>query len=129
MLNETCCVVVGGETVDDEAVGEVALARDGDALAGNSGGLGKELVSGGVGGRYAGDEQGEVEEVAPVEGKVLDLGLRDGACDLAAVGLEERSFGVDVNDRLSGADFERDWEIKGRADGEGDVASGMVKPG
>ena len=63
-------VVVGGEAVDDEAVGEVALAADGDALAGDGGGFGEELIAGGVGGRDAGDEEREVEEVAAEQGEV-----------------------------------------------------------
>ena len=82
-------VVVGGEAVDDEGVGEVALAADGDALAGDGGGFGEELGAGGVGGRDSGDEEGEVEEVAAEQGEVLDLFGGDGLGDFAAVQLDE----------------------------------------
>ena len=41
-------VVIGGEAVDDETVGEVALAADGKALSGNSRGFGEQLVARGV---------------------------------------------------------------------------------
>ena len=88
-LDEAGGVVVGGEAVDDEGVGEVALAVDGDALAGDGGGLGEELVGGGVGGGDARNEEREVEEVAAVVGEVRDFGLRDGGGDLAAVGFKD----------------------------------------
>src|SRR4051812_45139377 len=60
-------IVVRGESVNDEAVGEIALAGYGNSLPWHRRGFGEELVAGGVGGRDAGDEQREVEEVASVE--------------------------------------------------------------
>ena len=60
-------IVVGGKAVDDEAVGEIALAADRNALPGHGGGLGEKLVARGVGGRDAGHQQREIQEVAAVE--------------------------------------------------------------
>jgi hypothetical protein len=62
--SKACGVIIGGETVDDEAVGEVALTVDGVALSGNGGGLGEELGAGGVCGGDAGGEQSQVKIVA-----------------------------------------------------------------
>ena len=87
-------IVVGGQSVDDEAVGEIALAADGNTLAGDGRGLGEKLIGGGVGGRHAGDQQGEIEKIAPVDRQVVDLGLRHRSGDLAAGRFEDGGFGV-----------------------------------
>ena len=68
-------IVVGGQTVHDEVVGEVALAADGDALAGHRRRLGEELSAADVGRRDPWHEKREVEKIAPVQRQVLDLRL------------------------------------------------------
>ena len=125
-------VVVGGEAVDDEGVGEVALGGDRDAGARHRGGLGEPLVGAGVRPRHARREQGEVEIVPPVERQVVDLLRRDRRRDLRADGLHERRFGGD-RDRLReggaqghrhlhrGADVEPQPPLPGSGAGGGDV--------
>ena len=97
-------IVVGRQAVDDEAVGEVALAGDGQPLTRHRGRFGEQLRAVGVGGRHAGNEQRQVEEVPAVHRQVLDLRLRHRADDLAARGFERlgvgdhRDGGVDAGD-------------------------------
>ena len=108
-------IVVGGKAIHDEVVGEIALAADRDSLAGHGGGFGEELVAGGVGGRDAGNQQREIEEVAPVERQVGDLGLRHGARDLAARRFEHRRLAADGDVGRGRRDGERDRQFKSGA--------------
>jgi hypothetical protein len=71
---QTGGIIVRRQPIDDEAVGQVALAVDGNALAGDRGGLGEQLVAADVGWRNAWNEEREVEEVAPVHRHTLNLG-------------------------------------------------------
>ena len=53
-------IVVGGETVDDEVVRQVALTGDRDALARHRGRFGKQLRAPDVGRRHSRNEQREI---------------------------------------------------------------------
>src|SRR5689334_23216517 len=74
-------IVIGGETVHDEIVGEVSLAADGKALSGDGRRFGEQLIAGGVGGGDAGDEQCQIQETASIEGQAAYLALCDCAGD------------------------------------------------
>ena len=96
---------------------------------GHGGSFGEELGAGDVGRRHAGDEQREIQEVAAVHRQVPDLGLRDGAGDLAARRLEDDRLRVTVTLVSSRADFQRHRQLERRADGErqcaGDVGESL----
>ncbi len=110
-------VVVGGETIDDEIVRKVSLAADGKALARYRGRFGEQLVAGGVGGRDAGDQEREVQEIPSVEGQVSDFSLRYGACDLCAGFVQYLRIAGDHDIGIQRGNRELDVEIKGGANG------------
>ena len=109
-------VVVRGDAVDDEAVGEVALAGHGEALSRNGRGLGEELGARGVGRRHAGHEEREVQEVAAVHGQADHFGRRDRPRDLAARGFDGGGVAGDGDSLFQAADLEGDRNLEGGAD-------------
>jgi hypothetical protein len=108
-------IVVGGQAVDDEAVGEVALAADREARAGHRRCLREELRRVDVGRRHARHEEGEIQKVPPVHRHVLDFDLCHGTRDLAAGRFENRGLAHDRHARLESADGKHEWNVEGRA--------------
>ena len=83
-------IVVGRKAIDHEVVGEIALARHGQADAQDRGGFGKELrAASNIGRGHARCDQSDVEKVAAVEGQALRFLLPDHGRYLAARGVDQ----------------------------------------
>jgi hypothetical protein len=121
-------IVVGRKPIDNEVVGEVALAADGDALTRHSRGLGEELRAGGIGGRHTRNQQCQVQEVAPVQRQALHLGLRHRAGNLAARGLQHQGVFGHGEGRLGRPQRQRNRQLIGGPDGQRQQSRHLRKP-
>ena len=111
-------VVVGGQAIDDEAVGKIALAGDRNSLPGDRGSLGERLIARGVRGRDSRNQQRQVQEIPAVERQTANLRLRHGAGDLAARRFEHGRFSADLYLRLLCRHRERKGQLERGTHGE-----------
>ena len=125
---QTCGIVICRQPVHDEAIGEIALAADGQTGPGDRRRLGKQLRAGDIGRRDAGHEQREIQEVASVHRQVLHFGGRDGPCDLAPCRFEHAGVAGDGDARVQTRNRERQREIEGRPEGERQCARDILEP-
>ena len=103
------------------------LRADGKTLSRYGGGLGEELVGCSVGWRHTGDQEGNVQEVATVVGKVRNFVLGDGDGELTTVCLKHRRLGIDLYASLSATDREHYRQVERRANGQSERSFGVVE--
>src|SRR6185312_4454200 len=65
--HQTGGIVICGQSVRNEAVGEVSLTSNGNALSWDCRGFSKKLSAGSIGGRNAGNQKSEIEETPAIE--------------------------------------------------------------
>jgi hypothetical protein len=121
-------IVVGGQSVDDEVVGQIALACDRQADAWNGGRFREELCARNVRGRRSGHEQRELEKVSSVERQASYLWFRHGRGDLGASRLEHSGFGGYRDGSIDAADAERHGQLERRACVCGERSHRIPKP-
>ena len=117
-------IIIGRQTIDDEVVGEVALAAHRDPLPRHGRRFRKQLVAGGVGGRHAGHQQRQVEEVAAVQRQVLHLHVGHGAGNLGTSGFKRRHLSTHHHGRFSLGHGQRDGHVEGGTHGERHASRG-----
>ena len=108
-------IVVGRQTVDDEAVREVALAAHREAHSLHRRRFREELRAVDVGRRHRWREHGDVEEVTTVERQVVDLLPRHGDGHLAAGRLQDGCVGAHGDGGGHALDGDHDGDVEGRA--------------
>ncbi len=120
-------VIIGRQPVHDVAVREVPLAADRQPDTRDRRRLGEQLGAADVRHRHARDQQGEVEEIAPVERNRLDFRLRDGAGDLTACGFDQRRRRGHRDRIRHAADAERHRHFERRTDAEDDGTGRLIE--
>src|SRR5437868_6660142 len=114
-------IVVVGEAIDDEAVGEISLAVDGIPLPYYLGCLGECLGAGGVRRGDTWQQQREVEIVSAFIGEIRDFGLEHGLTDLASIVFDDGRVGSYLDAGL-GREFDLQCDVKCGSDGELNLA-------